>query len=92
VALRLQKLDEDLSPYRRTYVMKIIGIVLIVVGIVALAFGGFRWTDRDKVVDIGPVEVTTEEHESLPISPIAGGVMLAAGAALLVAGTRRRTA
>jgi uncharacterized membrane protein YidH (DUF202 family) len=69
--------------------MKIIGVVLIVLGILGLAYGGLHWTRREKVVDLGPVEVTSEKRESLPLPPIAGGVMLVAGVALVLAGNRR---
>ncbi len=72
--------------------MKAIGIVLIVLGLVGLLWGGITWTDRDTVLDVGPLEVTTEERETLPFPPIAGGIAVAVGAALLIAGTRRRIA
>jgi hypothetical protein len=68
--------------------MKILGIVLIVLGVFGLAYGGISWTHKDKVVDLGPVEVTQEKHERLPFSPIAGGICLAVGATLLIAGKR----
>ncbi|HTI38864.1 MAG TPA: hypothetical protein VL484_14970 [Vicinamibacterales bacterium] len=71
--------------------MKIIGAVLIVVGLVALAFGGIGWTERKKVVDIGPIQAERQEHHMLPLSPIFGGVAVAAGVILLVAGSRTRT-
>lgn len=64
--------------------MKAIGIVLVVLGLVGLLIGGFSWTDRDTVVDAGPLEIQTEERETLPIPPIAGGILLVAGVALLV--------
>ena len=69
--------------------MKLVGILLIVLGIVALAVGQISYTDRDKVLDIGPLEATTVERKSVPISPIAGGAAVAAGIALVVAGSRR---
>lgn len=69
--------------------MRILGMVLIVIGVVTLLYGGISWTHREKVVDLGPVEVTQEQHERLPVPPIAGGVILAAGVALVVAGRRR---
>ena len=72
--------------------VKLIGIVLIVFGIVALAIGGIRYTDRDKAIDLGPLQVTTEEHKTIPISPIAGAGAIVAGVALVVVGSRRRTA
>jgi hypothetical protein len=64
--------------------MKILGGVLVVVGLVALLYGGISWTHRDKVLDAGPIQVTTEKKERLPISPIAGGVILVAGIVLLL--------
>jgi uncharacterized membrane protein YidH (DUF202 family) len=69
--------------------MKIIGLVLIVLGIIGLAYGGITWSHRDKVVDLGPLQVTTEKHERVPLPPVAGGVCLVAGAALLLAGGRK---
>jgi len=72
--------------------MKAIGIVLIVVGLVGLLWGGITWTNRETVLDVGPLEVTSEERERLPLSPVAGGICVAVGAALLIAGSRRRLA
>jgi uncharacterized membrane protein YidH (DUF202 family) len=72
--------------------MRIIGILLIVLGVIGLVYGGISWTNREEVADLGPVEVTSQERESLPISPIVGGVFLVVGAALLVAGGRSRSA
>lgn len=64
--------------------MKAIGIVLVVLGLIGLLIGGVTWTDRDTVVDAGPIQITTEERERLPIPPIAGGVLLVAGVVLLL--------
>jgi len=47
-------------------------------------YGGLTWTRKDKVVDAGPIEITADKHESLPIPPIAGGVLLVVGAVLLM--------
>jgi uncharacterized membrane protein YidH (DUF202 family) len=63
---------------------QVIGILLIVVGLVSLLMGGFSWTREKKVIDLGPIEATTRERESLPIPPIVGGLILAAGVVLLV--------
>ena len=72
--------------------MKAIGIILIVVGLVGLLWGGISWTDRDTVVDLGPVEIQSAERESIPLPPIAGAICLAVGATLLIAGRRGRVA
>jgi drug/metabolite transporter (DMT)-like permease len=72
--------------------MRWLGIALVVLGIVGLTYGGFRWTEREKVVDLGSVEVTHNEHKSVPISPLAGGACLAAGVAMLVMDGRQRRA
>ena len=69
--------------------MKAIGIVLIVLGVIGLAYGGLSWTRQEKVVDIGPIEVTSQKRESIPLPPIAGGVCLLADVALLMAGGKR---
>jgi hypothetical protein len=70
--------------------MKIIGLILIVVGLVALVTGGISYTRREKVLDIGPIEATTEERETIPMSPLLGAVALAGGVILLVADGRGR--
>ena len=70
--------------------VKLIGILLIVFGVVALAVGGFSYTKREKVLDIGPLTATTEKHETIPLSPIVGIVAVAGGVALVFAGSRSR--
>ena len=70
--------------------MKIVGVVLIVIGIIALAYGGISYTKREKVLDIGPIEATTERRETIPLPPVLGGLALAGGIVLLIAGSRRK--
>ena len=70
--------------------MKLIGILLIVLGIVALVLGGISYTTREKVLDIGPITATQEKHKTIPLSPIVGIASLAGGIALLVVGTKSR--
>lgn len=70
--------------------MKIIGILLIVFGIVALAIGGISYTDREKVLDIGPLEAETQTQRTIPLSPIVGLAAVAGGAVMVFAGSRRR--
>ena len=69
--------------------MKALALALIVVGLIALAFGGISWTQRKKVVDLGPIQAEKQERHTLPLPPIFGGVAVAAGVILLVAGGRR---
>ncbi len=64
--------------------MKIAGIVLIAFGVLALIYGGFRYTSRETVLDIGPLHATAEREHSVPIAPIAGALMLIGGAAMLI--------
>jgi len=71
--------------------MKLIGILLIVFGIVALTIGGISYIDRDTVLDIGPLEATTETRKTIPLSPIAGIASIVAGVALVSIGARRGT-
>jgi hypothetical protein len=71
-------------------VAKIVGILLIVLGIVALAYGGISYTRREKVIDIGPIEATAERRETVPLPPILGGLALAGGVVLLIYGTKNK--
>ena len=70
--------------------MKLIGVLLVVFGIVALVLGGITYTKRDKVLDIGPIKATAEHEKTIPLSPIVGIASLAGGIALIVAGSRTR--
>jgi len=64
--------------------MKALGVVLVVLGLMGIAYGGISWTRKKIVVDAGPIEVTTDKHERLPISPLAGTVLLIAGVVMVV--------
>ena len=70
--------------------MKLIGSLLIVFGLVALLVGGFSYTKREKVLDIGPIEASTETKKTIPISPIVGLAAIGTGVVLVVAGARTR--
>jgi uncharacterized membrane protein len=65
-----------------------VGIVLIVLGVIALAYQGITYTTRKKVLDIGPIQATKEEHNTIPLPPIVGGLALVGGVALLIAGSK----
>jgi hypothetical protein len=64
----------------------IVGILLIALGVIALAYQGIGYTTKKKVLDIGPIEATKDEHKTIPLPPIVGGVALISGIALLFAG------
>jgi len=67
----------------------ILAIVLIAAGVVALAYQGFTYTTREKVVDIGSVHVTAEKTRSVPLPPLLGAIAILGGVALLALGTRK---
>ncbi len=66
----------------------IAGLVLVVLGVLALAYQGFTYTTHKKVLDVGPIQATKEEHNTVPIPPIIGGLALIGGIALIVAGNK----
>ena len=66
----------------------LVGLVLIVLGAIGLIYGGISYTKSKDTVGLGPIEVTATQKETIPISPIIGGVLLIAGIALVV-GTKR---
>jgi len=70
--------------------VKLIGVLLLVFGIVALALGGITYTKREKVLDIGPITATTERDKTIPLSPIVGLAAVAGGIVLIVVGARTR--
>jgi hypothetical protein len=68
----------------------IIGGILIVIGIIGFAIGGFSFTHEKKDVDLGPLQVSHEQKSTVPIPPILSGIALVGGIALVVAGARSR--
>jgi uncharacterized membrane protein len=68
-----------------------IGIVLIVVGGLALAYQGFDYTHQEKVLDLGPIHATAEEQKHVAIPPLLGGLVLAGGIALVIVGARKKS-
>jgi hypothetical protein len=68
----------------------IAGIVLIVLGALALAYQGITYSTRETVIDLGPLQATAETERTLPLPPVLGGVAIAGGIALLVMGARKR--
>lgn len=66
----------------------ILGIALVVIGLLALAYQGFSYTTQKKVVDIGPIQATKEEHHTIPLPPIFGALALISGVVVVVSGRR----
>lgn len=64
------------------------GVLLIALGVAALAYQGFTYTSRDTVVDFGPIHATAERQHTVPLSPVLGIVAIAGGALLLVSARR----
>ena len=67
----------------------ILGIALIILGVVAFAYQGITYTTRENVIDVGPLHVTSEKQETIPLTPIVGGLALIGGIVLLIGGSRR---
>jgi len=72
--------------------MRILGLTLIVAGILALVLPYVIFTKKEKVLDIGPIQATTEKKENIPLSPIVGSVILIAGAGIVIASISKKTA
>ena len=70
--------------------LRIIGILLIVLGLVALAYQGITYTRSEKVLEVGPITATKETKKTIPLPPVLGGVALLGGVVLLVASSSRR--
>jgi uncharacterized membrane protein YidH (DUF202 family) len=67
----------------------IVGIILIAIGIIALAYGGFSYTKREKVIDAGPLQVSADREKTIPFPPILGGICLVGGIILVLAGNKK---
>jgi hypothetical protein len=67
----------------------LVAIVLIVLGVLALAYQGITYTTREKIVDLGPLKASVDKQKTIPLPPILGAVALAAGVVLLVVGNKR---
>ena len=67
----------------------IVGIILIVVGILAFAYGGFTYTTREKVIDAGPLQLSANKEHHVPFSPVLGGICLVGGIVLVIVGSRK---
>jgi len=67
----------------------LIGLVLMVLGVLDLAYQGIHYTTREKVIKIGPIEATKETERTIPLPPLLGGLALAGGVVLVIIGSRK---
>ena len=71
--------------------MKILGIIFVIAGLLAFIYGGITYTRKEEIIDFGPIEATTTERRTIPISPIVGGIAVLAGLVMIASGGRRLT-
>ena len=69
--------------------MKVLGVILIVLGIIALAYQGITYTTSEKVVDLGPLKVEAKRERTLPLPPLVGAAAVIGGVILLAVSARR---
>ena len=67
----------------------IVGIILIAIGIIAIAYGGFSYTKREKIIDAGPLQVSADREKTVPFPPILGGLCLVGGIILVLVGNKK---
>lgn len=70
--------------------MKILGVALVILGIVALVYGGIGYNRQTTILDVGGIKATATEHKTIPIAPVVGALALVGGIVLLVAPRFRR--
>lgn len=67
----------------------LVGIILIAIGIIALAWGGITYTKREKVIDAGPLQVSADKEKTIPFPPVLGGICLVGGIVLVIVGNKQ---
>ena len=69
--------------------LRIVGVILIILGVVALIFQGITYTTHKDVINVGPIHATAEQKKTIPLPPVLGGIALVGGIVLLVAGRKK---
>lgn len=77
------------SEVRRMKPTVLLGIALIVLGVIALAYQGITYTTREKVIELGPLKATVEKEKTIPLPPVLGAAALAGGIVLVIVGRKR---
>ena len=67
----------------------LVGVALIILGVLALAYQGITYTTREKVIDLGPLKASVDKEKNIPLPPIVGVLALAGGVALVIVGARK---
>jgi hypothetical protein len=67
----------------------LIGIILIVIGVVSLLYEGISYTTREKVIDVGPIQMTAERTRTIPLTPVVGAAALVGGIVLVIIGSKK---
>jgi len=70
--------------------LMIIGVALVALGLIALAYQGITYTSRETIVDLGPIKATADRQRTIPLPPVLGGLALAGGVAVLIGSARSR--
>jgi hypothetical protein len=72
--------------------MTLVGVALIILGVLALAYQGITYTTREKVIDLGPLQASVDKKKSIPLPPIVGALALAGGVVMVFIGSRKSSA
>jgi len=67
----------------------LVGVALIILGVVALAYQGITYTTREKIIDIGPLKASIDKERNIPLPPILGALAIAGGVVLVIVGARK---
>ena len=69
--------------------MTVIGIALIILGVLALAYQGITYTTREKIIDVGPLKASVDKEKTIPLPPFVGVLALVGGVVLVIVGARK---
>jgi hypothetical protein len=69
--------------------VKMVGVLLVALGVIALVYGGISYTTSEKVLDVGPLKAEVKREKTIPLSPLAGVAAVAVGVVLLLVAKRR---